>query len=71
MGGLPFLGLREQGSPAEKDVSQRTQRRKLRRVFSQAFIPELPVPPQMLDHSEGMLDLSSDARMPAIAFLLR
>ncbi len=70
MGGLPSLGFREQGSPAEKDVGQGAQRRELRRVFGQAFIPKLLVPPQMLNDSKGMFHLRSDARMAAIPFLL-
>ena len=45
MGGLPSLGFREQGSPAEKYVGQRTQRCELRRVFGQAFIAQFPVSP--------------------------
>ena len=70
MGGLPFLGLREQGSPAEKDVGQRTQHRELRRVFGQAFIAKLPVPPEVLDDPERMFHLGSNPGMPTIAFLL-
>ena len=69
-GSLLESGCHEQGSPAEKYVGQRTQRRELRRVFGQAFIAQLPVSPQMLDHSEGMLDLGPDPRMPVMAFLL-